>query len=380
MLIKALAAQAGHLDKASLGQYINIGGKLLNQAFNAYLKYKQQGSGVTVDHTKGQGLKLAGQGLNPAGGNISMSGKGLNPAGGGWKTALGSSLIGLGAIGAAGNIGDQKPLEGIIGGSILGGIGAALIHADRKKKKQSGSGMYGSGAKMKPGPFQTHMYKHAKKHSGLTKPKLKQVLAQHGNKPIGIKGIFGSKWKEAGHELTKIIEAAEQKHEEQQSGSGLGGLIKKGFRATTKKLKQFAAGKTKFKPSDLADYLSYGVTGLGVASSLIPGVDIVSVPTAAAISTGLKTTGQVLKKTGRGMTADSGTTLTGQGMATKQKRVGTKREVWNGTAHHTASKLVKDDLMKNKRGKIVSKKQHAAGQRAYQQNNLKQYENKFSKR
>jgi hypothetical protein len=43
---------------------------------------------------------------------------------------------------------------------------------------------------------------------------------------------------------------------------------------------------------------------------------------------------------------------------------GTKREVFNGTAAHTSGGLTKSDLIKNKRGKIVSKKQHQNGMKA----------------
>lgn len=43
------------------------------------------------------------------------------------------------------------------------------------------------------------------------------------------------------------------------------------------------------------------------------------------------------------------------------KAVGTKREVYEGHAHHTAGGLTKGDLMQTKANKIVSKKQHALG-------------------
>jgi hypothetical protein len=42
------------------------------------------------------------------------------------------------------------------------------------------------------------------------------------------------------------------------------------------------------------------------------------------------------------------------------KRVGSKREVFNGKADHTKGKLTKDDLIKNKRGRIVSKRKSEA--------------------
>lgn len=43
--------------------------------------------------------------------------------------------------------------------------------------------------------------------------------------------------------------------------------------------------------------------------------------------------------------------------------VGTKSQVWKGMADKTGGGLRKDDLVINKRGKIVSKRQHEAGLR-----------------
>ena len=40
-----------------------------------------------------------------------------------------------------------------------------------------------------------------------------------------------------------------------------------------------------------------------------------------------------------------------------------KRAVWEGKLNRTKSGLTKGDLMENKYGKIVSKRQHAAGRR-----------------
>ena len=51
-------------------------------------------------------------------------------------------------------------------------------------------------------------------------------------------------------------------------------------------------------------------------------------------------------------------------MVEKVKAVGTKLEVWKGQAKHTSGGLTKDKLMKNKRGKVISKKKHAAGLKA----------------
>ncbi len=46
-------------------------------------------------------------------------------------------------------------------------------------------------------------------------------------------------------------------------------------------------------------------------------------------------------------------------------RVGSKAQVYHGTAHHTKGGLTRKDLIRNKRGKIVSRKQAAAGKKAF---------------
>ena len=51
-------------------------------------------------------------------------------------------------------------------------------------------------------------------------------------------------------------------------------------------------------------------------------------------------------------------------MGEKIKAVGSKLEVWKGKAKHTSGGLIKKNLMKNKRGKVISIKKHAAGLKA----------------
>lgn len=52
-------------------------------------------------------------------------------------------------------------------------------------------------------------------------------------------------------------------------------------------------------------------------------------------------------------------------MATrKMKRIGSKAEVFHGHADHTSGGLKKFQLMKNKHGRIVSKKQRKSGLKA----------------
>jgi hypothetical protein len=48
----------------------------------------------------------------------------------------------------------------------------------------------------------------------------------------------------------------------------------------------------------------------------------------------------------------------------KLPAVGSKAQVWHGTAKHTSGGLTKTDLMKTRKGRIVSKKKHALGKKA----------------
>jgi len=48
----------------------------------------------------------------------------------------------------------------------------------------------------------------------------------------------------------------------------------------------------------------------------------------------------------------------------KVATVGSKAQVFHGTARHTSGGLKKGDLMKTKAGRVVSKKKHAAGKKA----------------
>ena len=44
--------------------------------------------------------------------------------------------------------------------------------------------------------------------------------------------------------------------------------------------------------------------------------------------------------------------------------VGTKAQVWHGSAKHTSGGLKKSDLVQNKHGRIVSRRKQAAGRKA----------------
>lgn len=46
-----------------------------------------------------------------------------------------------------------------------------------------------------------------------------------------------------------------------------------------------------------------------------------------------------------------------------KKTVGSRAEVWHGTAKRTAGGLTKKDLIKNKQGRLVSKKKHTTAKK-----------------
>ena len=50
----------------------------------------------------------------------------------------------------------------------------------------------------------------------------------------------------------------------------------------------------------------------------------------------------------------------------KVPAVGSKAMVWHGSAKHTSGGLTRKDLMKTKKGRIVSKRKHAIGRRRIQ--------------
>jgi hypothetical protein len=53
-----------------------------------------------------------------------------------------------------------------------------------------------------------------------------------------------------------------------------------------------------------------------------------------------------------------------EGGAKKIPAVGTKAQVWHGSAKHTSGGLTRSHLMKTKKGRIVSKKKHALGKKS----------------
>ena len=169
--------------------------------------------------------------------------------GSGWKTGVGSTLVGLAGIGAAGNIGAGDVAAGVIGGAVLAGIGGALIHADRKK----GSGLTVSGGalpKIQKSQFQKEFNKVFKKlakgsQSGsgmggkLTNAKIKELMKQHQNTEISIKDVFGKDWRKKGKQLYSLVS-------KQMGGNifkKIGKAAKESVKASKKKLKQWVGEK-----------------------------------------------------------------------------------------------------------------------------------------
>lgn len=52
------------------------------------------------------------------------------------------------------------------------------------------------------------------------------------------------------------------------------------------------------------------------------------------------------------------------------KATGSRAEVWNGSARKTVGGLTRSDLVKNKHGRIVSRKRQEAGRKAFKKNQL----------
>ncbi len=180
-----------------------------------------------------------------------------------------------------------------------GRIGAAIIHAIGH--------ITTSKAKNKRKAFGKKVLEILKKHHfpNHSPSALHGLIAAHKHRPLSIKDIFGKDYAIHSHDLLQGITHRAKR------GSGvfgdIGKMVKKGYKSVKhvrdkaiNKLKQFAAGKTKFKPSQLANYLAGAVGAVGAASALIPGIDLISVPTAGAISLGLKSAGTILKTSGRG--------------------------------------------------------------------------------
>lgn len=176
-----------------------------------------------------------------------------------------------------------------------GKLGAAIIHAIGHVRN--------SKAKDKRKAFQNKLVtilgkRHYPQYAKLD---IHKIINNHKHKLIGFKDVFGKGHTAHAKPFIDLISSGGNIFSAiGKAAKGAYSGLKHARDAAYHKLKQFANGKTKFKPSQLANYLAGAVGIAGTASAFIPGLDLISVPAAAAASLGLKSVGTVLKTSGRG--------------------------------------------------------------------------------
>ena len=244
---------------------------------------------------------------------LKLSGQGLKLSGQGWRSGVGGTLLAIGGVSAIGGL-NEKNVDQVIGGALFSALGTGLIAWDKKRKKK-GKGYHGSGILN----FHPHLLKHIKKYlhknpihiikkggayqgSGkiiATLKHAKDFYEKHKNRPISIKDMFPKTWKAKGKKLMAALKHAVA---QQQKGSGIfskiGKIAKKAISAPMHEMREFAAGRTKFKPSQ---YMNIAGTILNIEGKIgsavgIPGASILG----SVADTALKKYSKKLKSEGRG--------------------------------------------------------------------------------
>merc|ERR1711928_311147 len=77
-------------------------------------------------------------------------------------------------------------------------------------------------------------------------------------------------------------------------------------------------------------------------------------------------------RTSKGFTKRSLCEFNGK-IVTKKSLIGTKRQVFAGSKMKTQGGLTKKDLMKNRTGKIISKKRYATGKKNFKKGGIKKW-------
>lgn len=202
--------------------------------------------------------------------SIKGKGKKANIASG---ILLAMSLLGLGGMSTQGST--YENLSSLIG-SAIGGLGALAIKKAGDKK--------GSGKKHEAGEHHKKMIHEIMKND---------------------KAIHVDELKFSEEKKEQLSEKLESHKGRIQSGSGVFSNLKKAAKKFAHKasheLKLFVQGKKKLQPSQLMNYLAASVGIAGAASALIPGINLITVPTAGAISLGLKSVSTALGTSGRGI-------------------------------------------------------------------------------
>jgi hypothetical protein len=286
---------------------------------------------------------------------------------------IGDILKYMSIFGGLGGLGDpdmMNKLHSVIGGTV-GAVAGHLISKAGKKKLEK--------------KIKDHQQSGGGKYMDSHRNYLRKLLSH--KKKISIVGLPISKKKK--DQILKMLEKIEQHHPQMGKGLKQSGGKWKPF----KDIKEFFQGKKKIKPSGILHGLS---TVLGFAS-YIPGLGVLG--SLGSLASGVA--GSVLKKHGRGLKeimidednhtaplsgqtgegiriAGSGIKIAGKGAnkngkgvklsgkGAKKRKYGNRIQVWEGNCECTKGKLYKKDLMKNKLGKIVSKKQHLRGKELYE--------------
>lgn len=217
------------------------------------------------------------------------------------------------------NITNKSKINQILGVSIFKGISDSL---KKQNNIKNGKGLTDIDINILK-----NLNKYVKHGTGLrlagqgNLDSVKSLLQKNKKIKIHISDILGKDWKQKNHKLKLIFAHSILKNNNMinsnnQTGKGffddISNGISSGFKAIGKtvknvnnkvgnELKNFINGKTSFSPSKLLSYTSAAIGGLGAISALIPGIDIISVPAASAISLGLKSGSLALKTSGRGL-------------------------------------------------------------------------------
>lgn len=225
---------------------------------------------------------------------MAILGEGLTHSGGSYQ-------VGYGRIGRE----IIKLTKHTKGTTPAGSLGLAILHS--------------AGHNFKDGQFKRDLMgqkalAHLKKFL-KDKPHLRESLAnhhviefikKHENTPIHVSDLFGKQWKSKSQKILKLLGETHQEggnifkdigHGFKKGLSTIGSVAKKAVHETGR----FLNGETKFKPSKLLSYMSGAVGVLGAASAFIPGIDLISVPTAGAISAGLSGLSTISRTSGRGI-------------------------------------------------------------------------------